>query len=100
MLGADRGRWWLQRPAIPVPCRRRAEPPVAPKQDTAAKMSDQWVRFRDAFMQPETALIFHLKNHYALIYALREWISSDGTHVRQLLTARYDAGTGLSPRNG
>ncbi|CAM9544956.1 unnamed protein product, partial [Chrysoparadoxa australica] len=33
----------------------------------------QWAALREAFLGEGQVLIFHLKNHYAPVYALREW---------------------------
>ena len=66
----------------------RAKMPIPLKRDDSPETIErQWGKLSAAFNRPDASLIFHLKNHYALIYALREW-TSDGKRVRQLLCAR------------
>jgi hypothetical protein len=48
----------------------------------------QWLQLRAVFTREDTILLSHHTNHYALIYAIREWVTKDGEHVRQILTAR------------
>ena len=66
----------------------RAKIPIPLKRDDSPETIErQWGKLSAAFNRPDASLIFHLKNHYALIYALREW-TSDGKRVRQMLCAR------------
>jgi hypothetical protein len=59
------------------------------KGDDDVAKERQWALIRSSFMRQGTALIFHLKNHYALVFALREWRSSGGSEwVREILTSR------------
>jgi len=60
----------------------------AANKDKASTIGKQWIQFREAFGRQDAALLFHLTNHYALIYAVREWTNTDGTAVRQILTTR------------
>lgn len=47
-------------------------------QDTAEQVADQWDRLCREFQRPATALIFHLTNHFALLFALRSWTPATG----------------------
>jgi len=59
------------------------------KQDDATVQAEQWLKLRDIFCRPDCVLIYHLKNHYALVYAMREWTDrNNGEPVRELLTSR------------
>ncbi|KAG9413023.1 hypothetical protein AC1031_016044 [Aphanomyces cochlioides] len=55
--------------------------------DSPMTQTQAWKELRSKFTDDRTALIVHLKNHYALIFALREW-KDNSKWTRQVLTAR------------
>lgn len=57
--------------------------------DDAAAISQQWDVFRTAMASANSVLLFHLRNHYALVFALREYTAAEGGNItREILTAR------------
>jgi len=62
--------------------------------DSAEAIEHQWATFKGAFSKPNSVLLFHLTNHYALVYAWREWLEDAACDKglprtrRQILTAR------------
>ena len=56
--------------------------------DSELQKAEQFARLRSHVLEPQAAVIFHLSNHYALIFGLREWRDEAGEVGRQVLTAR------------
>lgn len=75
-------------------CKGQAAPPPIQlrKADDDEAVEAAWAALKAAFSEPHTALILHQKGHYALIYAMREWVEEDETgqprRVRELLSCR------------
>lgn len=56
--------------------------------DSPERVGEQWACLREAFLRDGCVVVFHLKNHYCPVYAMREWRDAAGATVRELLTAR------------
>ena len=69
--------------------RLRKDLPVPLTSNASEEAIDgEWRRLCALFATDGSALIFHLKNHYALVHALRERTDRDGRRTREMLTAR------------
>jgi len=59
------------------------------KEDSTAKINAQWDLLVKEFNDPDSVLLFHLTNHYALVFGVRDYIDPETKgHHRHILTAK------------
>uniref|UniRef100_A0A061REP7 Uncharacterized protein n=1 Tax=Tetraselmis sp. GSL018 TaxID=582737 RepID=A0A061REP7_9CHLO len=60
--------------------------------DSNEKVEKQWTSLLRVLNSPESCVIYHLENHYSLVYGVREWTVDVGyagsRNIRQVLLAR------------
>ena len=57
--------------------------------DSDELVEQQWRRLNTAFAEPNSVLILHYFNHYAMVYAMREWRDAESGAVhREILTSK------------
>lgn len=73
----------------------RMDVPLSTRDDEEL-ITSQWNALKNMFSRPDSCVLFHLTNHYTIIYAIREWIivnpspsnPSQTDVVRQVCCAR------------
>ena len=81
------------RTLVGLRCKGSAPPPIVVKKaDDEEAIEAAWAALKAAFSAPRCCMILHIKGHYALMFALREWVEDDENQqprrVREVLACR------------